>query len=724
MIDVQRQVILRKRPSGVAVVLFDCAGKVNLLTSAVMQEFGETLQAVARDKQITGLMIVSGKHDTFLSGADLKEITRTRSAEEAAEMSRRGQMVMGLLFDLPVPTAVGIHGHCLGGGLELALCCDRRLATDHPSTLIGLPEVKMGIVPGLGGTQRLPRVAGLKGAIEIILGGDPVDARRALELSVVDELTDPDHLLARLEEMVLEMVRAGDGPRGRDRDRTAGELTPEKQKSLLAMAERSVRIRTKGHYPAPSRAVELMRRGLELGVGPGMEDEAAAFGELAVSNVSRNLVSLFFATEFTRQTAQAVADRITAGKVRRIAILGGGKMGISIAQLAALNGIDVILRSRNAARADAVKEDLAALFARLAQKSKHNPGELEAAMARIVATADDAQLSSVDLVLEALPEELETKAAGLAQVSGIVSPDCLIASNTSSLPLPDIFAGAARPERCLGLHFFHPVEHMPLVEIVAHSGAGKDSLARATAFVASIGKTPLAVSDSPGFLVNRLLTCYLLETARLAEEHVPLNWIEDAALEFGMPLGPIELMDEVGLDVSFRVAHALNESLGAQFELPEVIGRVQQHGLVGKKTGRGFYSYDESGRKLSFAPELTGAVGLKVSESKAGQAESARITARLILPMVDEAARCLKEKVVRKAREIDMAMVMGVGFPPFRGGPLKYADHLGIPAVRQQLTEIYQATGGRRRVSEYIAELEEKGRRFYALSADDGAAAG
>jgi 3-hydroxyacyl-CoA dehydrogenase len=304
--------------------------------------------------------------------------------------------------------------------------------------------------------------------------------------------------------------------------------------------------------------------------------------------------------------------------------------------------------------------------------------------------------------------------AVLNDVAAAVGQDCLLATNTSSLSIAKMASRLERPERFLGIHFFHPVDKMPLVEVVTHPGTSRQTVASATALVARLGKTPVAVADGPGFLVNRLLCCYVLEAARLAEQGVPLDWIDEAAVDFGMPMGPLALLDEVGLNVAFKVAAVLQEGLGPRYAPPAVLARVEALGLAGKRHGVGIYLWDEAGKRLAFNPRLIQDIGLSTSDDKPPPEISLELTERLILPMVDEAARCLEEKIVRKAREIDLAMVMGIGFPAFRGGLLRYADSLGIGSVRRRLEKVYEQAGGGRSVCDLIVRMEADGRRFYA----------
>jgi len=712
----KQQVILRKKSSGVAVLLIDCPGKVNLLTSEVMREIADALLDVEADPAVKALAILSGKPDTFVSGADLHEILRLRDIEEARRLSARGQAVISKLAWLAKPTVVGINGACLGGGLELALGADWRVASDDPGTVLGLPEVRLGIIPGMGGTQRLPRLVGLRTALDKIISSDLVPAAAAKEIGLVDEIVGQDDLLAACQQAALKLAEDRSVWKAA-RHRQAAREEPEREEKSFALTQRSVRIRTKGQYPAPMRAIEVIRHGLERGFEEGLAGEARAFAELAVTDHAKNLINIFFNTEFARQTAAVLAARMQSQPVTALGVVGSGMMGIAVAQLAALSGHRVLFMPTSRGPRAPVIERLNSSISHMhqAQASAEEPAQ---ALARIQVLEDEPSLAASHLILEAVFEDEELKRQLFQRLEAIAAPGCLLASNTSSLSITKMASGLADSGRFVGMHFFHPVDRMPLVEIISHRGTRRETLARAAGFAFRLGKIPIMVNDGPGFLVNRLLCPYFLEAARLAQEGVPLNWIDEAALDFGMAMGPLVVLDEIGMDIGIKTADTLHKAFGQRMAPPAVFERVRGLGMVGRKTGTGVYCWDESGKRLSFNPRLIDEVGLSVSDRKVPAEEGARIVERLVLPMVDEAARCLEEKIVRKPREVDLAMVLGTGFPPYRGGPLRYADLLGMPALRASLERIYAGDGSGRSVSRLIQSMEAEGRRFYSRTAD------
>jgi 3-hydroxyacyl-CoA dehydrogenase/enoyl-CoA hydratase/3-hydroxybutyryl-CoA epimerase len=708
------QVILRRKTSGVATVLIDCPTKINSLTAEVTDELEQALIEVERDSSVKAMVLVSGKPDTFLSGADLHEIMKFTDVEVARRTSSRGQKILDRLAALAKPTVVGINGVCLGGGLELALSCKRRIATTDAKTLLGLPEVRLGLIPGMGGTQRLPRLIGLSAALELILSAEPVSSARALELGLVDELVAPDDLLERCHKLALEML--GESPEEWARTSAAASAEDDKKREkLLAMAQRSVRIKTKGQYPASTRVLEVIKHGLANGQDAGQEMEAQVFAELSVTDTAKNLISLFFNTEFTRQTASLMTVKMQAKPVSVVGVIGSGAMGLAIAQLAAMSGRTVLFKPTNRNQSDNPYERLLQAIER--SQSKSSSDSVAELKQHVKEVSSEPELAEADLIIEAIYEDEKLKIELFKRLEKLVKPDCTLASNTSSLSINKLAEHLADPGRFVGMHFFLPVDRMPLVEIISHRKTKREAIARAAGVVSDFNKIAIMVNDGPGFLVNRLLCTSILEAARLAQEGVPLNWIDDSAVAFGMAMGPLVVLDEVGLDVAFKVADALN-SLGPRFEPPAVIARTKALGLVGKKTGSGIYTWDETGRKLGINERLTTEIGLVVADSKAEPDKVEYIAQRLILPMIDEAARCLEDKIVRKPREIDLAMVLGTGFPPFRGGPLKYADSLGINKLLTRLSKIYAEDGSGRHVAQLLEKMAAEGRRFYSRAAD------
>jgi 3-hydroxyacyl-CoA dehydrogenase/enoyl-CoA hydratase/3-hydroxybutyryl-CoA epimerase len=734
VLESRRQIIVNRRPSGVAFMLLDCASKLNYIGSSIMDELNLALDEVEKDKSIKAVVIMSGKHDNFVIGADLYEIRKATTVEELHSLSKRGQHTLNRLAALKIPALMAIHGPALGGGLELAMAGHYRIATDDRQTLLGLPETRLGIIPGIGGTQRLPLLVGLKSALAMILGAEPVSATEALEMGLVDELCSRDELMTRAEQKAVELI--ADSSALSERLQVWAEAHNQENKpptikatkwcmrdldearatKLFAMTERSIRIKTKGRYPAQTRVIEVIKTGVFEGITAGLEVEAKAFSELAGSDVAAHLIALFFATDFAKQSAIALSAKLGEQDTSRVGIIGGGMMGASIVALTANHDMDVCVKV-NPGKEQATLDSIRALQprSRAAALAEGSDASIDLIGRHVKCVADYSDLADAQIVLEAVSEEVELKRSVLQELERHVGADCTIASNTSSLPLATISDALQHSDRFVGLHFFHPVERMPLVEIVALKSTSRKAIARAADYVIKLGKIPVMVKDGPGFLINRLLTCYLLETARMVEESVPLNWIEEAAIDFGMPIGPFELLDEVSLSLAVTIASTLHKELGERMAPPEILQTVPKLGLVGKKTGSGMYLWDDTGRPREFNPALFTLPQFRTCPDKSPEDQRKLIAKRLIFPMIDEAARCLEDKIVMKPREIDMAIIHGIGFPPFRGGILKYADRVGLKEVVAHLKELYgDKPDSTRQVSAMLQRYAAEGRGFYS----------
>lgn len=692
-VETRRQLLLNRRESGVAMLLLDCGGKLNNLGSAVTRELDEAMRAIDADPAIKAVVMMSAKPDNFVIGADLYEIRKATTHEALCKLSADGHATLNTVAASKKPVVTAINGACLGGGLELALACHWRIATDDPITQFAFPETRLGIVPGLGGTQRTPRLVGVKAAMGMILSAESMSSAEALNIGLVDEVVPSATLMEVAEKRALQL--AADMSLIREREKRFVEMDEAKMAKFFAMTERSVRIKTRGHYPAQAKAIELVKIGLEQGMEAGQKAESHAFAELAGSEVSANLIALFFATDFARQSAISLAAKFNEANTSRIGIIGGGMMGTTIANLAATHGMKVKLLVNAGKEAETM------------ERVQHRDG--------IVCTSEWSDLADSEFVLEAVAEEVGAKRDVMAKIEGIVSPECTLASNTSSLPLDEIGASLSKLDRFVGVHFFHPVERMPLVEIVSLKTTARKSLARAADFVTKLDKIPAMVKNGPGFLINRLLTSYMLEAARLASEGVPMNWIEEAAIHFGMPIGPFELLDEVGEDVGFNVVESLHKAFGDRMAPPQAMYEFSRLGGRGKRYGLGVYVWDESGKRKEFSKDIQSVPNLKLSDEKCPEDMRKTLSERMIFPMIDEAARCLDEKVVVKPREVDMAIIHGIGFPPFRGGLLKYADQFGLDKVAARLAEIYE--GSPRAVAPLIQKYLAEGRNFYSSRA-------
>lgn len=701
------------RPDGVAIYSLDCRAGVNSLSSEVIRSFTEGLEFIATEPQIKALILASGKENMFVAGADIREILKTTDENIARALTDKGHVGLNKLLALKVPVVAAVDGICFGAGLELILCCDKRVATKNPNTLIGLPEVNIGLLPGLGGTQRLPRLIGLKPALEIILSGEPVSALRALELGIVDKLVRQDELIETAAKLALELLKSG-FDRAKERaaqdaktDEADGGL--KKRLSTLKITDRAVRVRTRGQYPAPKKVMEVIEKGLSEGLESGLKHETDAFAELAVSPIAKNMINFYISKEMAVQSARRALE---AGGVTTLGVIGSGRMGAELAENAASKHMNILLKSSSAEKASAAAELLTKRIETLFTENLDYQGK---AQPSIESVENYDGFSPAQLIVEAVYEDLDLKNKIIQEVSQVVPATTLIASNTSSFAISTMSQFSTHPENVIGLHFFSPIDRLELVEVVTHEKTDAAVLKRALGFVSQLGKVPVPVKDSPGFLVNRLLCMFLNDAARMGSEKIPLNWIDDTAINFGLPIGAFWLFDDLGWDLCNKVCRLLYESFGPRYTPPLMLDNILPFGFDGKRTNAGLYLWDETDKRLGWNTEFMPEAGICVSDEKPDEETSILIRDRLFLPMIDEAARCLEDKVVRKAREIDLALGLGIAFPRFRGGLLRYADDLGIDYVVERLEMIYSKYEPHREISDFLRNLHKEGRRFYGL---------
>jgi 3-hydroxyacyl-CoA dehydrogenase/enoyl-CoA hydratase/3-hydroxybutyryl-CoA epimerase len=637
----------------------DVAGQsANVLSQEVLRALDQALIELEA-KAPRGVIVRSGKPGGFIAGADVREFEKITDPARAAELARAGQLVFQRLARLPCPSVAVIHGYCLGGGLELALACTYRVVRDDPSARLGLPEVRLGIHPGFGGTVRLPRLIGHRAALELMLTGRTVPARAARALGLVDEVVPARHLLRAAEAF----LRARPRPRRARWWKRLPGLAPLRPIVARQLARRLRAKANPDHYPAPYRMLELWERGATE------EQEALSIGELMVARTSRNLVHVFLlGEELKRQGRSQPHD------IRHVHVIGAGTMGADIAIWTASQGFRVSLQDRHAEALARAMKKAHEFFSRQLKDAR----AVQAAMDRLMPDLGGHGLARADLVIEAIVEKVEAKQELLRAVEPKVRATTLLATNTSSIPLETLAQALKAPERLVGMHFFNPVAKMQLVEIVRGAQSGEPALGRARAFATAIDRLPLDVKSSPGFLVNRILMPYLLEAVSLASEGVALAHIDRAAEDFGMPMGPIELADTVGLDICLSVAQTLTQALGG--EVPVRLSELVEQGRLGRKSGEGFYKYDARGRPRRAAP---------------GKPPETPVTERLILRLLNEATACLREGVVSEAAAVDAGLVYGTGFAPYLGGPMRYIQSLGETGISHSLYRLSQEYGKR-----------------------------
>lgn len=706
--------------------MFDDPGRSqNVLDEETLRGLDDALsevaQAAARDV-LRVLLVRSAKPHSFIAGADVNAIAAISDPSQGAEGARRGQLLFGRIADLPVPSVAAVRGVCLGGGTELALACTHRLAADGESTRIGLPEVQLGILPAWGGTTRLPRLIGLRSALSMILSGKPVGTAKARRMGLVDQVFPDAQFELRSAAFARALaVRPGTGrsggPRRAKSRRPAGrrgpvawlfDETPPGRAVVLRAARRQVVSKTGGHYPAPLAVLEVLRRGLGRTIETSLEMEARAAGTLVASAVCKNLLFLFRLRE--RAVKGPWAPGAAAADVGRIAVIGAGVMGGGIAQLAAYRNIPARMKD---VRHDAVGAGLAfarSVFDKAVERRKLSRREADARMALVSGGLDDAGLRQAGLVVEAVVERMDVKQKVLAEVEAAMNPQAVLATNTSSLSVDAMAAGLRRPGQFAGMHFFNPVHRMPLVEVVRGKATDPATVETVAALAVRLGKVPVVTTDGPGFLVNRVLGACLNEAGHMLDDRFEAPAVDRAWTRFGMPMGPYRLFDEIGLDVAHHAGASLAAALGDRMAPAPAVAALVEAGRIGRKGGLGFYRYD-GGRARGFDPGVYQAIGQGSGARRAPDAREVR--ERLVLAMVNEAARALEEGVVESASDVDLGMVMGTGFPPFRGGLLKYADDRGLDNVLQAVKALCNRFGERFEPSPSLLALGKRRGAFH-----------
>jgi 3-hydroxyacyl-CoA dehydrogenase/enoyl-CoA hydratase/3-hydroxybutyryl-CoA epimerase len=691
---------------GIANLVFDLPGeKVNKFTAAVMDELDGLIAGFERRDDLRAILITSAKPDVFIAGAEISEIKAITSHEQGVAKAQRGQDVFNRLAALKTPTIAVIDGACLGGGMELALACTWRVVTDAEKTKLGLPEVTLGIIPGWGGTQRLPRLVGLATALDLILSGRQVPGAKAVKLGLADACFARAFLAEGLPRFIADLPR---------RTRAALPLAvramsaPGVRSLVLSRARAEVMRKTHGLMPAPLGALTVLGRTAGTSLPYGLQVEAEVFAGLAVTDACHNLVDAFFASEEVKKSGGKPPHEIGSA-----AVLGAGIMGGGIAWAFSAAGIPVRMRDLAWPAVAKGLQQASAYNDALVKLRKLTPGEKNLRMHRISGGLDFTGFASCDLVVEAVVEDLGVKRKVLAEVEQHVSDACVLATNTSSLSVADMALALRRPERFVGMHFFNPVNRMPLVEVIAGPASSPEAVQLTAATARRMGKTVVVVRDCPGFLVNRILLPYLNEAARAVEDGAEVAQVDRVISAFGMPMGPFTLTDEVGIDVGYKVAKILAHGYGERHAVADLLRVIHEDlHLTGTKGGKGFFLH--SGKHLSPNPEIEGAIATTRSRSHRSPhlVTDNEILDRCLLTMVNESARCVEEGVVAKASHLDLAMLMGTGFPPSKGGPLHYADHCGLQSVVDRLRHLEQTHGSRFTPAPLLCELARANRHF------------
>jgi 3-hydroxyacyl-CoA dehydrogenase / enoyl-CoA hydratase / 3-hydroxybutyryl-CoA epimerase len=687
-----------------AILWFDLPGeKVNKFSSAVMQEFAAIVDELERSTVIAKVIVASGKPSIFIAGADVSEFTKATSLEQAKEYTRFGQQTIHRFSKLRQVKVAAINGAALGGGCELAISCDWRVMADDPKARIGLPEVNLGIFPAWGGVTKLPRLIGVPAALDIILNGKQLEGRRAKKVGLVDEVVERGILLDVAKRFAEKGKR-----KGGTRTSFFVDGNPATRKFIFSKARKAVLEKTHGHYPAPLKAIDVMEYGMSAGIERGLQREVDEVAPLLVGStggdVAQNLVRLFFLMEESKKDRIAAAPR----PVDYVGVLGAGIMGGGIAQIVAdKTGASVRMRDINWNALAGGMRAAARVWKKSVERRRMTKGEMQRKLARITTTTDWTGYTRADVVIEAVVENLAVKRQVLQEFEAVAKDGAIFATNTSTIPITDIARDAARPENVVGMHFFNPVDRMPLVEVIRGKRTSDVAAVTAASLARKLGKTVVYCNDGPGFVVNRILGPYMNEAGYLLEEGNSIDSLDKAMFDFGMPMGPMALLDEVGLDVAAKVAGILSAAFGDRMTKSTVVDKLYADGRHGKKNGKGLYIYKD-GKREGPDPSVYKLLGVSPHPADARVASE-----RMLLAMINEAALILDEKIVASAPELDLAMIMGTGFPPFRGGLLRYADSLGLPYILARLDELSTTAGLRFNASEPLRRLVQRDGKFY-----------
>jgi 3-hydroxyacyl-CoA dehydrogenase/enoyl-CoA hydratase/carnithine racemase len=699
----------------VALLTLDAPGKgANVLSSSVLDELSAQLDALEQRQDLVGLIVTSGKPGTFIAGADLREFAANLQLprQQVVDACRKGQSLFGRLSKCPFVTVAAIDGVCLGGGAELAIWCDRRVFAASEKTEFGCPEVKLGLFPGWGGTVRIPRVIGLANAVELITSGESIGTAAAIAMGLADDVASPDDLLASAIRLVRTEHAVGHYLRDRERWQGPIEISQTELGFLGATASAVIRQQTKGQYPAPESALEVMLETASLDAESACQVEAEGLSRLFGSSVNASLLNVFFLTDHNKKDSGVDDDTARAEPVSAVGVIGAGIMGSGIAAANIRREIPVVM---NDANTEALSRGTQAVLEEAAyDRASKGPTteKMAEAATRLNTSTVDQELVSCDLIIEAVIENLDIKRSIYARLEPKLSERAILASNTSTIPISLLAENLSCPERFCGIHFFNPVRRMKLVEVIRGKLTNDETIAASVAYAKRIGKLPIVVNDGPGFLVNRLLLPYMQEALELICEGAELKAIERAAKAFGMPMGPIELYDMVGIDTALYAGRTMWEAFPDRIQASPMLPALVKAGRLGRKSGLGFYSYNNRKRRAQPDPELGAFLKPYIRADKKFDQE--QLTNRLFLPMLLEATRAIEDNIVRDPRDIDLGLIFGLGFPPFKGGLMFWADTVGAGKLVEMLKPL-RDYGERMRPSQLLADLARDGKKFYPV---------
>ena len=714
---------IEKRDDGVAIVRMDIPGEpMNTLKADFVDTFMEVFSSVENDPEIKAVVFTSGKKDSFIAGADITMLENVTTAEEGARISREGHKAMSRIENFPKPVVAAIHGPALGGGLEVALSCHARVASDSKKTKLGLPEAQLGLLPGAGGTQRLPRLIGVQPALDMMLTGKQLDAKKALKLGLVDDVVPPSILLETAVELALSRIdyvpkRDSFIEQLRDKEAVtefALAKNPVGRKILFDQARKQLHKQTRGNYPAQDLIIDVVKAGLEGGFEAGLEAEARGFGRLLTTEESTNLMSIFFATTALKKDSGVDDPNVKPREVKKVGMLGAGLMGAGIAYVTtAVAKIPVRLKDRDADGVMAGLRYVRGIIDGRVKRKRPTEQQANHLMLQTTGTTTYAGLQDADVVIEAVFEDLALKGQMVRDVEEAGREDVIFASNTSSLPITHIAAASKHPETVIGMHYFSPVHKMPLLEIIVTDQTADWVTATCVELGKRQGKQVIVVKDGVGFYTSRVLAPMMNEAAHLVAEGVPIEKIDTAMLNWGFPVGPIKLTDEVGIDVGAKVGKIMLDAFGERMSPPDGMQNLIDDERYGRKNGRGFYLYGDK-KKKGVDESVYEILGVTPNNKSI---TSEDIAWRCSLQFVNEACRCFGEGILRSARDGDVGAIFGLGFPPFRGGPFRFVDQVGAKEILGRLRELEKQLGPRFSPAPVLEEIARSGQIFHGEDA-------
>lgn len=702
---------LEKTKEGIGVIIIDCPdSKVNKVSSGLLNEVGEAISDIKKDRNIKGLVIMSGKQDNFVVGADIDELKSMRTTEEVVTYITKGHAILNALEQIEIPVVACINGNCLGGGLELALVCNYRMAVNSPETVLGFPEVQLGLLPAAGGTQRLPRLIGLKIALPMMLAARTLRAKQAKRAGLIDELIPPYGLKEAAVKKALELANKKSVKRKRNRSLVDFllESNPVGRGIVFSQARKMVTRQTYGLYPAPFAIIDAVEWGQKNGKEAGLKKEIELFGKLVITPQSKSLMSIFLGMSALKKNPR----KDLARKVGKLAVIGTGLMGQGIAAVSTSICGTILMKDVNL---DTAAKGMKEIWKSLEKRAKSGAilsFDRDVQYGKLIPCDDYTLFKNTDLVVEAVFEDLDLKKRVLADVEAATKEKTIFASNTSALPIADIASGCRRPENVLGMHYFSPVPKLPLLEIITTDRTAPWVTATALDFGIAQGKTCIVVKDGPGFYTTRILAPLLNEAVLLVEEGADSVAIDKAMRQFGYPVGPITLIDEVGIDIGAHVSKGLGKMFAARgMQSSDAFSKLIAQGYKGKKNKKGFYRYDMKKKKGQKIPDETVYNILGGAPRRGFDVDLIR--QRVSLMMINEALICLEEGIISCPRDGDIGAVFGLGFPPFHGGPFRYIDYVGAAKILQNMESLQKTYGKRFSPPRILVDAVKSGKKFH-----------